>query len=311
MSLSLVSVVSRVKRHMLVALLTLSVVMAMSISVVAQSPEPQPAGGSGDEATYRVFLPSISVTVVNGDPSEIATSEELQTAAAAKFNAIPVSESWFKGQQQWFEQFMEQQQLQSASLGELSVDDLNELASVPQSPELDAFLTLVSNENGLSAASSNNLDMTKARNGDILLGYSKWISLWGIWRHAAIWDNGQILHSPGKDRNDSNNEKVKNDRGDYFRDNFTLAAIMGVFWSSDSLRKDALSYAKQQFGEPYSIWTDKMNEAKWYCSKLPWAGYYRKSPWWLRVDLDPSGGFWATPDDLWWSGWTYLRSFGR
>lgn len=301
----IVRTISRMTRSTLVTMLILFTMVATVLPAAAQSPEPQPAGEAGVGAKNSLFLPVVSANAAKGDPKSIVSSEELQSAATAKFNAMPISEAWFNSHQQWFEQFMAQQRLQSATAEELSMEQLEELASIPQSAEVNAFLVTVLEGNEVEAASSNNLDMSKARNGDILLGYSKWINLWGVWRHAATWDNGQTLHSPGQNNN------VKRDSGDYFRNNFTLAAIMGVWWNNDSLRNSSLSYSQKQIGEPYDYWSWKFSEDKWYCSKLPWAGYYRNSPWWLRVDLDASGGYWVTPDDLWWSGWTYLRSFGR
>lgn len=58
--------------------------------------------------------------------------------------------------------------------------------------------------------------------------------------------------------------------------------------------RSAVSWCAAQLGEPYDIMSSKTDYARWYCSKLAWAG------WMVRagVDLDGNGGYWVKPADL-------------
>lgn len=59
-------------------------------------------------------------------------------------------------------------------------------------------------------------------------------------------------------------------------------------------RELAVSLARMQDPDPYSIFTRKTTHDKWYCSKLVWWVYRRAQ----GDNLDPDWGFWVTPDDL-------------
>lgn len=58
-------------------------------------------------------------------------------------------------------------------------------------------------------------------------------------------------------------------------------------------------------GEPYSWYSSKTETTKWYCTKLAWFEYNK----WAKLDLDSNGGYWATPDDLYYSN--YVLQFWR
>ena len=53
-------------------------------------------------------------------------------------------------------------------------------------------------------------------------------------------------------------------------------------------------YCRAQLNKPYSIGSSKTDERSWYCSKLAWAGWYRRT----GLDLDADGGYWVWPIDL-------------
>lgn len=55
-----------------------------------------------------------------------------------------------------------------------------------------------------------------------------------------------------------------------------------------------VNWCATQSGEPYDINSSKTNYSRWYCSKLPWAGWKVKT----GVDLDADGGYWVKPADL-------------
>jgi len=156
---------------------------------------------------------------------------------------------------------------------------------------------------GWFSSGKSNVDLSVARNGDFLLGH-KWAP-WGYWAHAAMWDgyNGsnKTLHARGYGWG------VRHDSSNWFRTQYSRVAVMGVYTNS-SIRNSATSYARAQLGEPYTIYTSKTNQSKWYCSKLVWAGYYWRSN--KSINLDPNGGYWVTPNNLWYTGWTYVRAIG-
>lgn len=55
-----------------------------------------------------------------------------------------------------------------------------------------------------------------------------------------------------------------------------------------------IAWCAAQAGEPYDISSSKTDYARWYCSKLAWAGWKVRT----GVDLDADGGYWVKPADL-------------
>lgn len=64
--------------------------------------------------------------------------------------------------------------------------------------------------------------------------------------------------------------------------------------SKASYGTSVVSWCAAQAGEPYDINSSKTDFARWYCSKLPWAGWKVRT----GVDLDADGGYWVKPADL-------------
>ena len=153
------------------------------------------------------------------------------------------------------------------------------------------------------------LNKGRARRGDIILVHNKriWKPAWyGYWTHTIMvrgYDN--YMHAPGPGRP----VQRATWRDDIAR---RTAAIMGV-WTWSGMRNRAASYAEAQWGEPYNWWSPKWSTWDWYCSKLPWAGYFYKS--WGIIDIDGTARwwngwwwwYWVTPDGIWLSFWTYIR----
>jgi len=161
-----------------------------------------------------------------------------------------------------------------------------------------------------SNANANGLEKRKARRGDIILVHNKqiWKPAWyGYWTHTIVTRGyDSYMHAPGPG---------KPVQRATWRDDIAhrTTAIMGV-WSWSSLRDRAASYSEAQWNDPYSWWSPKWSTRSWYCSKLPWAGYFWKS--WGIIDIDANSRwwgwwwwYWVTPDDIWFSGWTYIRDF--
>lgn len=75
--------------------------------------------------------------------------------------------------------------------------------------------------------------------------------------------------------------------------------------SRDAYGSSVRYYCRAQLTKPYNIMSSKTDERSWYCSKLAWAGWYRRT----GLDLDGDGGYWVWPIDLVNANATY--SFGH
>jgi len=231
-------------------------------------------------------------------------AKTLEEARQQKLAVLPITEE----QHNRWEQALEKQmmalrkQLPADKLATMDAESLAPYIDLKALQEAAGISDLDSFEAPIGARS--HVDLGKARHGDFLLGHNGWRP-WGYWNHAGIWDNGvtywKTIHARGYGWG------VRRDAWNYFLRHYSTVAVMGV-WTSTTMRYYAVWYARAQLGEPYSIWTSKTNQSKWYCSKLVWASYY----WWSgrRINMDPNGGYWVTPNDLWYSGWTYLRAYG-
>jgi len=99
----------------------------------------------------------------------------------------------------------------------------------------------------------------------------------------------------------------------YWHQGYDFCRLMRVItWpSSTTLRSDATTYAEQHLGYPYNYnWLWKWTQSSFYCSQLDWAGYYWKSPWYSRVNIDASWwNSWVSPDDIYASWRTYTVTY--
>ena len=245
----------------------------------------------------------------------------IDAATKEKLQFLPITAEQDAQWEKAFEQQMMllQKQLSPEELATLDMDNLAQKIDVNVIQEETGFnmpkmmaLTLekdaVGMKDGVEARSgvspNSQVNIWSARHGDFLLGHKGWAP-WGYWRHAAMWDayagGNKTLHARGYGWG------VRHDSSYWFRTHYSRAAVMGVYTSS-GVRSSAGWYARWQLGEPYTLFTSKTNQSHWYCSKLVWASYYWRSG--RRINLDPNGGFWVTPNNLWYSGWTYVRSIG-
>jgi hypothetical protein len=76
--------------------------------------------------------------------------------------------------------------------------------------------------------------------------------------------------------------------------------------SAYGARIAAKNWCALQMGEPYNLFSSKTDFSRWYCSKLPWAGWLVKG----YVDLDWNGGTWVAPTDLVLDGQTKVFARG-
>ena len=142
-----------------------------------------------------------------------------------------------------------------------------------------------------------------ARRGDVILVHNgPWWkpAFYGWWTHAIMTlGYNHYIHAVGPGHRNQYTTWARSIRG-------RTIAVMGV-WAGQWMRNRAASFANAQYGEWYNILSAKWNLNEWYCSKLPWAGYFYKS--WGIIDIDSNGGYWVTPSNIFWSVWTYLRGF--
>ncbi|MDZ4168790.1 MAG: hypothetical protein U1E26_03930 [Coriobacteriia bacterium] len=64
--------------------------------------------------------------------------------------------------------------------------------------------------------------------------------------------------------------------------------------SKASYGKSVVSWSATHRGKPYDVNSSKTDLSRWYCSKLPWAGWKVRT----GLDLDADGGYWVKPADL-------------
>lgn len=162
--------------------------------------------------------------------------------------------------------------------------------------EVEVLLKDVISHKGLSVS-------TAIRGDPILVKYTQWWkpSLYGWWQHTLVTlSYGKYIHAPGP--NGAKNAYTTWDQSIKGR----TVAIMGV-WSTSNMRNSAAAFSDAQLNETYNWASAKWNTSLWYCSKLSWAGYYYKS--FGVINLDSNGGYWVTPDNIYWSMWTFIRSF--
>lgn len=267
-----------------------------------------------DSGTNSVYLPIIMSLDSDVDASENMPSDaELAKIMARKYEAVPITGEWLEAHGNWLSGELERIQntmharRSGDSINGADIDSLIDYSNEPSSPELEAFSEEGEVQASRSEGNSNRVDIGKARRGDILLGHGQKFQWWGWWRHAAIMhNNSSYVEAPGGNAKNRTNPAYK------WKSTWDAGAVMRVN-TTNAKKSSASKYALNQRGEGYSVWSSKWSQNVWYCSKLAWAAYYHTSQdgwkWWTRIDLDPSGGNWVTPDDLWFSWRTKLISF--
>lgn len=137
----------------------------------------------------------------------------------------------------------------------------------------------------------NLLPITGFKDGDIIIGFNAWTV-----GHAGILDatrgislNSSCVWSAVKESPGCVGlEKPLKYRG------YDWAAGLWVPKALLSQRTSARRFCSAQIGERYNLFSAKSDHSQWYCSKLPWAGYLTRA----ARDLDPNGGYWVSPADL-------------
>ena len=155
----------------------------------------------------------------------------------------------------------------------------------------------------------NACSFSSARKGDVLLVHDG-VVVWGWYAHAGIWYGGTGMYATiESNANESYfgdpNPGVHYEPASHWNDDYDYCRLMRVnTWPlSTSYRSKAADYARDQLGKPYNFnWVWKWSTSKFYCSQLVWAGYYRTSKWYARIDIDANpADTWVAPDELFYS----------
>lgn len=155
----------------------------------------------------------------------------------------------------------------------------------------------------------NACSFSSARKGDVLLVHDGLV-VWGWYAHAGIWYGGTGSYATiESNANESYfgdpNPGVHYEPASHWNDDYDYCRLMRVnTWPlSTSYRSKAADYARDQLGKPYNFdWVWKWSTTKFYCSQLVWAGYYRTSKWYARIDIDANpADTWVAPDELFYS----------
>ncbi len=120
----------------------------------------------------------------------------------------------------------------------------------------------------------------------------------GRWGGDYLNDETKSMEAIGTDY--SRNDQVLERKAKTWFDTSGLRKALVLYhdqatWSE---REQAVAIAKDQDPDPYDFWSLKTNDTEWYCSKLIWFAYRRAT----GDSLDPTWGFWVSPNDLEHSG---------
>lgn len=157
-----------------------------------------------------------------------------------------------------------------------------------------------------SPKGTNNISFENFDTGDIILVHDGFC-IYGYYRHAGIFDSSRYNGSLD-DRCFISAEwtpGVVLETPNLYR-GYDEAVGLWVPSVSFNQKNSIISYLSQQLGKSYNILSSKSNRNEWYCSKLPWAGYYDKG-----VDIDGDGGYWVKPVDIYNSDKTSLFAHGE
>lgn len=167
-----------------------------------------------------------------------------------------------------------------------------ERAEIPKDPSaLEAATDCMPEGAGMPGDGSNNLRFDLFDDGDIILGFDAWTV-----GHAGILDGTRSISAYTYcvwSAIKTGAACVTLEQGGKYR-GYDWAYGLYVPSTTLTQRSGARRFASWQIGEPYSLASAKTDYTRWYCSKLPWAGY--KTQAWR--DLDANGGYWVTPADL-------------
>jgi hypothetical protein len=174
----------------------------------------------------------------------------------------------------------------------------------------------LSDKSALLAGSGdrNTLDLSDFRAGDMVVARDSSCSFFIVscyWSHAATFDSGYYLgnetdfafwsaYPTGAAPSDNSSSpysvsgRVGRQSVDSIHD-YSSTSGMTVPTVSDTDAYDVTTYIYNQRAENYYTLTSKSTSSNWYCSKLPYRGYYVEA---AGKTLDYDGGYYVLPDDI-------------
>lgn len=173
------------------------------------------------------------------------------------------------------------------------------VSGVPVAPFVDAEPDPVETVFDLSSEVSplavttrgNSLPITGFRDGDLIMGFNAWsvghVGIMDATRGISLFTScvwSAVKEQPGCVTLE---KPIKYRAYDWAYGLYVPKALL-------TQRSAARRFCSSQIGERYNLFSAKTDYTQWYCSKLPWAGYYTSA----RKDLDANGGYWVAPVDI-------------
>lgn len=150
---------------------------------------------------------------------------------------------------------------------------------------------------------NNSFSGTVTEHGNILLAFDgmtpgawcAWLTVSG-YCHAGLWDkakyNGTRFSLAIRTANRDRGVKYEDPR--YWQAYLEVREMRVTNLTAAEIER-AVALARTYAG-PYRLDTTKMNNDKWYCSKIPWRAYFDAT----HRDLDGDWGNWVLPGDIRW-----------
>lgn len=138
--------------------------------------------------------------------------------------------------------------------------------------------------NNLSFSAFDDGDMVCAFPGGLLTGHA------GIWKDS-LYTNGLYSWCVWSANTTPVNGVQKEQPRKYQQYDYAYGEWVPT---KSSYGLAVVNWCAAQAGEPYVLESAKTDYSRWYCSKLPWAGWKVKT----GLDLDADGGYWVKPADL-------------
>lgn len=156
---------------------------------------------------------------------------------------------------------------------------------------------------------TNNLSFENFTIGDIVVATSPGFHVQGAIRHAALFDSRRYHGN----EDDKCLLTAEPDRGviyesiKFYHENFGEAWGLYVPDTTLDQRIAIVNELTKHLGEPYRWNAHKKRQQEWYCSMVPWKGYYMIA----GIDLDYNGGHWVLPIDILMSKHTAIFEYSR
>ncbi|HHW57841.1 MAG TPA: hypothetical protein GXX15_09310 [Clostridia bacterium] len=155
----------------------------------------------------------------------------------------------------------------------------------------------------------NNLSFENFTIGDIVLATSLGFHIQGAIRHAAIFDSRRY-HGSVDDEcllTAEPNKGVIYESIRFYHENFGEAWGLYVPNTTLQQRIAVVDELAKHIGERYYWSAHKNNSKVWYCSLVPWRGYYKI----MGIDIDYNDGYWVLPIDIFMSEYTEVFEYSR